>query len=126
MSLGNRLRQTRQMKGLTQKQLAELSGEKNTSISNWELELNQPSAESLANLCKALGVSADYLLDWDENKHSDKCRFCYDDEASNMVEQIYDRPEMRTLFSLCRDARKEDVEKAIQIIQMFKNHTGEC
>ena len=54
---------------------------KNTSISNWELELNQPSAESLANLCKTLGVSADYLLDWDENKHSDRCRFCYDDDA---------------------------------------------
>lgn len=57
-----RLKEARIEKGLTQKQLAEVIKTTDDSIYSWEKGRSQPSIELLFKLCKALDVSADYLL----------------------------------------------------------------
>ncbi len=61
--IGKRIRQYREARQLTQKQLAEQLGISNTRVSNWEQGLNRPDADILAALCRVLDVSPSELLD---------------------------------------------------------------
>lgn len=47
----------RKKSGLTQKQLAEQLGVKNTAVSNWESGTNSIDIETLVNVCKIFDVS---------------------------------------------------------------------
>ena len=60
--IGNRIRKYREELGISQKQLAEQIGVSNGRVSNWELGLNRPDADKLAELCVALNVSPSSLL----------------------------------------------------------------
>lgn len=58
----DRLRQLRKDRRLTQQQLAELIGVKNSVISFYEVGERMPSPDVLRKLALALHVTADYLL----------------------------------------------------------------
>lgn len=62
VEFGNRLRQLRKEKKLTQKQLASLIGVKNSVISFYEVGDRTPSPEVIKKLAVTLHVSSDYLL----------------------------------------------------------------
>lgn len=62
-NFGNRLKQKRKAKNLTQGQLAQLLGmEKHNAISNWENDVAKPSADDLEKLSEILETSTDWLL----------------------------------------------------------------
>ena len=60
--IGSRIRDFRETRGLTQKELAEIIGVQDAVISNWETGRNRPNVDVLMKLCSALGTSADDLL----------------------------------------------------------------
>lgn len=62
VEFGQRLRTLRKQKNLTQKQLAELIGVKNSIISFYEVGDRFPSPEIIMKLSAVLGTSTDYLL----------------------------------------------------------------
>lgn len=57
-----RLRELRQEKGLSMKQLAKELDTTDAAISNWENEINEPKISYLKAIAQYFGVSADYLL----------------------------------------------------------------
>ena len=63
MNLEEKLKQARKAAGLTQKDLAERIGVYAKDICRWETGERTPSIESFAKLCKALGASADEILE---------------------------------------------------------------
>lgn len=62
VSLGERVRIRRKEMKLTQERLAELVDLSQSLIGHVERGTRVPSVETLHRLCKALGVSADYLM----------------------------------------------------------------
>lgn len=62
LSLGNRIKKSRDLAGFTQEQLAESIGVTRSSIAQYESGEKEPTVQHLADLAIALGVSADYLL----------------------------------------------------------------
>lgn len=62
MDIGLRIREKRTAAGLTQSQLAELSGVAVITIRQYELGKRQPRADQLRAIASALGVTVDYLL----------------------------------------------------------------
>lgn len=62
VEFGNRLRQLRKDRNLTQQQLAALIGVKNSVISFYEVGERMPSPDALRKLALALHVTTDYLL----------------------------------------------------------------
>ena len=63
MTIGDRIREYREMRHLTQQQLAERIGEsRGTLISNYENGTSRPDCDRLAKLCVALSITADELL----------------------------------------------------------------
>ncbi len=57
-----RLRELRQEKGLSMKQLANAIGTTDAAISNWENEINEPKISYLREIAQYFEVSTDYLL----------------------------------------------------------------
>lgn len=62
MTFGEKIREARKAKNLTQKQLAEAVGSKHNSISNWEKDLNKPDPDTIELICGVLDITPNYLL----------------------------------------------------------------
>ena len=61
-NFGDNLKNIRQSKGLTQKQLVVLSGITERGIQRYESGERKPNYEAIIALVNALDISADYLL----------------------------------------------------------------
>ena len=57
-----RIREIRKLRGLTQKQVANRIGMEQTQYSRYERGENEIKVNVLIDICKALNISADYLL----------------------------------------------------------------
>ncbi|MBP3703382.1 MAG: helix-turn-helix transcriptional regulator, partial [Lachnospiraceae bacterium] len=68
MDLGSRILEQRQGKGMTQEELAVRIGVTPQALSKWERNQSLPDTALLADLCRVLGVSADYLLSTERQK----------------------------------------------------------
>lgn len=63
MNLGENIKQARKAAGMTQTQLADILGVYAKDISRWENNVLTPNTLTFAKICKALGASADELLE---------------------------------------------------------------
>lgn len=61
-TFGERLQYARYLHNLSQRQLAEVSGVPRGTITVYEQNMTEPGAYNIRLFCKALKVSADYLL----------------------------------------------------------------
>lgn len=61
-TLGERIRQARTKKNLTQAQLADMLGKAESSIRMWELGKSQPDSYTLSKISKIFNVTTDYFL----------------------------------------------------------------
>lgn len=68
--LNERLRERRKNKGLTQKQLGDLVGASEFTISKYERGINEPDADTLRKICVAIDCTADYLIGKTDNPDS--------------------------------------------------------
>lgn len=69
--IGNRIRDARDEKKLTQEKLGEIVGLTAVAISNIENGTCNPTFKNIAAIAKALGISLDFLI---EPEHSDKSK----------------------------------------------------
>ena len=99
MTFGDRLKQVRLQKGLTQENLAKKLGIGKTTITGYEKGNRQPDVQRIKDLAKILGVTGDYLLDIDvadaptytpaEQAHIKKYR-TLDEHGKTMVDFVLD------------------------------------
>lgn len=68
LDLGSRILELRQNKNMTQGELAGRLGVTPQALSKWERNQSVPDVLILADLCRMLGVSADYLLGIESSK----------------------------------------------------------
>lgn len=62
IKIGEKIKEIRKENGLTQTEFAKIIKTTQDSVSLWELGKSYPDIESVAKICKAFNVSADYLL----------------------------------------------------------------
>lgn len=103
-------------KGVTQAQLTKEAGITNGLVTQWKNRLQQPSAKSLMKLSKYFDVPLDYFS---ENEQKNKPLVNNDEELTEYLEVLKTRPEMKMLFNLAAGATKEDVEKAVKIVEAY-------
>lgn len=88
VEFGEKLRQLRKEKNLTQKQLAALIGVKDSVISFYEVGDRVPSPEVIRKLAIVLRVSADYLLGIEKNETIDVSGL--DEKEKSLVRALVD------------------------------------
>ena len=88
------------------------------SVTKWKSGV-LPRSTTLAKIAGHFGVTVDYLLGKEEKPATES------DELNEYLEELKNRSEMRMLFSLAKGATKEDVERAVAIIEALrKNENG--
>lgn len=70
MTFGEKIRNARKAKKLTQKQLAQKIGAAHNSISDWENNKNKPDPNTIEFLCGVLDITPNYLLAMSEEDFS--------------------------------------------------------
>ncbi len=63
VGIGSKIKEARLKRGLTQEQLANIIGVRQTAIGNYENDISHPREEILVRLFKALKVDANYLFE---------------------------------------------------------------
>jgi len=61
--IGTKIKQLREDLGLNQTEFASMIGVSNSRVSNWEKGINRPDVDLLSKICEVLHVSADDLLE---------------------------------------------------------------
>ena len=94
-------------------QVAKATGIGQSTFSDWKNGRSTPKADKLQKIADYFGVTVDYFT----GEQKEKPAAQMDDELAEYLEQLKNRPEMRMLFSLTKSATKEDVERAVRIIE---------
>lgn len=119
-----RFEQLLQKRGVTPYKVSKETGVTQTSLSNWKSGRNTPSARTLQKLADYFGVTVGYLMGTEEEEPNatdkENNPIVLDDDALELLEELKERPEMRTLFSVSKKATKEDILKAVKIIEALK------
>ena len=66
LEVGKRIMAARKQKGISQLELAEAVRVDRSRVYTWECGQNMPHARAIAQMCRTLIVSADWLLDVEE------------------------------------------------------------
>ena len=119
-----RFEQLLQKRGVTPYKVSKETGVTQTSLSNWKSGRNTPSAKTLQKLADYFGVTVGYLMGTEEEEPNatdkENNPIVLDEDALELLEELKERPEMRTLFSVSKKATKEDILKAVKIIEALK------
>jgi transcriptional regulator with XRE-family HTH domain len=104
-------------KGESQQQFADAIGATRSLVSQWKTEKSNSFSNSkyIGKIADHFGVTTDYLLG-----NTSMPRPGCDEEMNEYLTELKNRPEMRTLFKVSKNATKEDVEQAVKIIEALK------
>jgi DNA-binding helix-turn-helix protein len=128
MRIGERIKQRRLELGYTADALAKLLNKNRATIYRYENgDIENMPIDVLEPLAKALNTTPAYLMGWQE-PHQDSTStlskqtedYYLDAETAEYAEMLRTRPEMRMLFSASRGISKEDMEKAVEYIELLK------
>jgi HTH-type transcriptional regulator, competence development regulator len=104
LSIGNRIKEARKNKKLTQAMLASKVNKSPQVISNWERGYTSPDSNDIAQLSKVLEVSADYLLGEDK---------------STLIQNEFQKNENLFFFDL-EGLSEEDIEHLKEHIEFLR------
>ena len=105
----------RKQNGLTQAELAARLGISKSAVSMYECGNREPELELLQAMADCFQVSVSALLGRQEEPLVNG-----DPALTEYLEALRDRPEMRMLFSVTKNATREDVEAAVRIIEALR------
>jgi len=114
MSFPESLKNLRVSRGITQAKLAAELNMSKSAISMYECGRREPELEVLSRFASYFGVDLNELAGHDSGSGDDP-------ELTGLLEALRSRSEMRMLFSVTKDATKEDVEKAVRIIEALRS-----
>ena len=107
MEFKKRLRELRERRGMTQKELAERLHISTAAMNMFETGKRTPSRETLENIADYFNVDIDYLIGREFGS-----TYYLAPEAAEIAKEIFDRPELKTLFKAVKDMPAEDIIKA--------------
>lgn len=116
----NRLKSIMSERKITQSELSKRTGIRQSSISDWLNGRYEPKQDKIYLIAQALGVSPSWLLGYDETTSTQTEGYYVDPETAEFAEYLRTRPEARLLFSASRGISKEDMEKAVEYIELLK------
>ena len=128
MRIGERIKQRRLELGYTADTLAKLLNKNRATIYRYENgDIENMPIDVLEPLAKALNTTPAYLMGWQEQHQVSTSTiskqtedYYLDAETAEYAEMLRTRPEMRMLFSASRGISKEDMEKAVEYIELLK------
>lgn len=118
-NLGERVRDLRERRNMTQTELAETLGMKTyTTVSKWEKNENFPKGKDLKRLAQIFGVTSDYLLGLSDDKHKKVTQDMPETESSNIL-SIYKKLDTERQENVITYATNQLKEQENKITSLF-------
>ena len=120
-----------QERGVTPYKVSRETGIAQSTLSDWKRGVSTPKADKMKTLAEYFGVSVDVLLG--RKKVQDPSVIVMDErdtvirldeDTLELIEELRTRPEMKMMFSATRKATREDILKAIRIIEVLRDEGG--
>lgn len=125
MSISKNIKTLRESHGLSQAEFGRIAGVSDKAVSTWENGLKVPRMGAVQKLSDYFGIPKSMILDEDSELAGPPSGYVNgDSELTVYLEELRTRPEMRMLFSVAKGATKEDVEKAVAIIEALRKTEG--
>lgn len=102
MQFAERLSALMKQKGVTNYRLSKDIGCSPTTVGYWLKGKNIPTTETIQSLSGYFGVSTDYMMGSDDTDTEENA------EMAEMLEDIRRNPELRTMFSITRNATPKE------------------
>jgi transcriptional regulator with XRE-family HTH domain len=96
---GDKLRELRKEKKVSQEEIGKLCGVAKNTVSNWENNINKPDIDLVLKLAQYFNVTTDYLLGFTQD----------------------DLDKIKQLEIALKNAGVDNIEQAMQIIDILKN-----
>ena len=119
-TIASRLREALNIRGMKQIELSEKTGINKGAISSYLSGKYEPKQANVSSLAQVLSVNEAWLLGKDVPMDATIPAPALDSELGEYLEELKNRSEMRMLFQLAKGATKEDVEKAVRIIEALR------
>lgn len=128
-SPSDRLKKALEIREMRQADLVEATGISKSSISTYLSGKFIPKQNNIQKLAQALNVSEAWLMGCDvpmdkQDEVEQALKASFPDIANDVWElrdTLRHRPEMKVLFDTTKNASKEDIEKAVRIIEALKD-----
>jgi transcriptional regulator with XRE-family HTH domain len=106
---------------MTYGELAEKIEVRNSTVSMWINGVNTPRMGALKKIADLFGVSVSYLISQDQTPvKSNDDHYYINDETRQIAQEIFENPEMRTLFKVARDIPPERLKAHIEFMKSLK------
>ena len=116
MNFGETLKNLRDIKGMTQKDLGKLLGVSRATIAGYETKNHQPDYEKLETLSRFFDVSIDYLLTGEDSFHVEHIK------RPPINEKVLDT-EVTKVYKTLSAETKQDVLKYLKLLQLNEKYT---
>ena len=117
--IGERIKTIRKQKGITLADLGARLGISESNMQRYESgKIASVSIDFINRLAPILEVKPEWLIGWD--KDDTPQGYYLDSETAEYAEYLRTRPSARLLFSASRGISKEDMEKAVEYIELLK------
>ncbi len=113
-AFSEKLAALRRQNKLTQAELARALGISKSAVSMYERGNREPELDLLQAMADYFHVSVSALMGREEPLLN------ADPELTEYLESLRDRPELRMLFSVTKNATRQDVEDAVKIIEALR------
>lgn len=117
MKFNEKLELLMKRKGITNYRLAKEIGCSAASVGYWLSGSKNPTAESIQAIAGYFGVSTDYLMSTDDTNSQEQYE---QQEVADMLDEIRKNPELRTMFSITRNATPEQLRQYINVIKAIR------
>lgn len=107
-------------RNLTPYRVSKDTGISQATLSDWKRGISTPKSDKLQTLAEYFGVSVQYLM---TGKDDPSAPTETDEELMGYLKELKDRPEMRMLFSVSKNASKGEIEKTVRIIEALKEQS---
>lgn len=103
---------------MTQVELAKKLGVGTTSVYNWCNGIKTPRMDKVDAMCELFHCSRSDLID-DKADHPDD-HYYLNDETRQIAQEVFDNPELRSLFHVARDIPPERLKAHIEFMKSLK------
>ncbi len=130
--IGSMLKEVRLDRGMTLEQVAENFGVIPKTIQRYESGERKISIDKLMELTTFYGVDYSHFMAAAEKRLSlkhpsivsqmsdDEEGYYFNDEVAEIAQQVYDRPELRMLFSASKNVSADDLQAVIALVERMK------
>ena len=139
VEIGSRIRELRIAKEMSQEELAQRLGYKHrSSVNKIETGAHNLTQSKIKLIADVLGVSPMYIMGWEDMPEDNPLYkklysktdsiesapegYYTNPETAEIAQEIFDDPDLRTLFHVARNASPEQLKLAKEMLEMMKKN----